>query len=78
MRDFLNIVILSNANLPAKWRSIMSGCCGGSSKSEPVKVAVIATPLTDAPAEQPAEKSSKNECCDNKPAKNEKHGCGCC
>jgi len=56
----------------------MSGCCGGSSKSEPVKVAVIATPLTDAPAEQPAEKSSKNECCDNEPAKNEKHGCGCC
>jgi hypothetical protein len=56
----------------------MSGCCGGSSKSEPAKVATIAAPqTTDAAAEQPAVKSSKSECCD-KATKNVKGGCGCC
>ena len=40
----------------------MSGCCSGSSNSEPEKVAVMATPQTeDAPAELPAVKSSKKE-----------------
>ena len=57
----------------------MSGCCGGSAKSEPAKVVMSATPqATDAAADQPAVKSSKSECCDDKPNKNEKRGCGCC
>ena len=57
----------------------MSGCCGGSPKSEPAKVATIAAPqTTDAAAEQPAVKSSKSECCDDKATKNVKGGCGCC
>ena len=56
----------------------MPECCGGSSKSEPAKVANVAAPQTaNAAAEQPAVKSSKSECCDEKPAKNEKHGCCC-
>jgi len=56
----------------------MSVCCGGSSKSEPAKVAMAATPqTTDAAAEQPSVKSRKSECCDDKPAKNEKRGCCC-
>lgn len=54
----------------------MSGsCCGGSPKSEPAKVAVTATP--QATAEKPVAKSDKNECCNGKTAKSEKHGCGC-
>jgi hypothetical protein len=57
----------------------MSGsCCGGSSKSEATKVAMTAAPqTTGAAAEQPAEKSHKSECCNDKPAKTEKRGCGC-
>jgi hypothetical protein len=57
----------------------MSGsCCGGSPKSEPAKVAMTATPqATAVAAEQPAAKSDKSECCNDKPAKGEKHGCGC-
>jgi hypothetical protein len=55
----------------------MSGsCCGGSPKSEPTKVAMTAAPQTAA-AEQPAAKSDKRECCNDKPPKSEKHGCGC-
>ena len=57
----------------------MSGsCCGGASKAEPTKVAVSAVAqATAAAAEQPAAKSDKNGCCNDKPAKSEKHGCGC-
>ena len=57
----------------------MSGsCCGGSRKSEPAKVAMTPAPqATEAAAEQPAENSHKSECCNDKPAKSEKHGCGC-
>ena len=56
----------------------MFACCGGSSKSEPAKIAVAATPQTaDAATEQPAVKSSKSECCNDKPTKNEKRGCCC-
>jgi hypothetical protein len=53
-------------------------CCGGSPKSEPAKVAMSAAPqVTEAAAEQPTAKSQKSECCNDKPAKSEKHGCGC-
>jgi hypothetical protein len=53
-------------------------CCGGSPKSEPTKVAMTAAPkTTEAATEQPAAKSDKSECCNDKPAKSEKHGCGC-
>ena len=57
----------------------MSGsCCGGPSKSEVTKVAIAAAPqTTEAAAEQPTEKSRKGECCNDQPAKNEKHSCGC-
>jgi hypothetical protein len=57
----------------------MSGsCCGGSPKSEPTKVAITAAPqATEAAAEQPAAKSNKSECCEDKPAKREKQDCGC-
>ena len=57
----------------------MSGsCCGGSTKSKPANVARPAAQLaTEAVAEQPAAKSSKSECCNDKPAKSEKRGCGC-
>ena len=55
-----------------------SSCCGGSAKSEPTKVAVSAiAQATAAAAEQPAAKSDKSECCNDKPAKSEKHGCAC-
>jgi hypothetical protein len=78
MRDFPAAIILPNANLPAQMEAIMSGCCSGSSKSEPEKTEVMATPRTeDVPAQQPTVKSGKNECCDDKPAKNEKGGCCC-
>jgi hypothetical protein len=57
----------------------MSGsCCGGSAKSELAKVTM--RPEQRAPeavAEQPAANSHKSECCNDKPAKSEKHGCGC-
>ena len=57
----------------------MSGsCCGGSTKSEPAKVAMTtAQKATEMVADQPAVKSNKSECCNDKPAKSEKHGCGC-
>ena len=58
----------------------MSGsCCGGSTKSEPAKVALTtALKATEVTTERPAPKSNKSECCNNdKPAKSEKHGCGC-
>jgi hypothetical protein len=56
----------------------MSECCCGSSKSEPEKVAVMATPqATDAAVEQPAVKPGKSECCDDKTGKDEKRGCCC-
>ena len=57
----------------------MSGsCCGGSPKSESAKVAATAAPQAiEATAEQPAATSNKSECCNDKPAKSEKHGCGC-
>ena len=61
------------------WRSIMSSsCCGGSPKSEPANVLMTAVQqATAAAAEQPTAKSDKSECCNDKPAKSEKHGCGC-
>jgi len=61
------------------WRSIMSSsCCGGASKAEPTKVAASAVAqATAAAAEKPAAKSDKSECCNDKPAKSEKHGCAC-
>jgi len=56
----------------------MSECCCGSSKSEPEKVAVMATPqATDAAVEQPVVKPGKSECCDDKTGKDEKRGCCC-
>jgi hypothetical protein len=58
----------------------MSGsCCGGSTKSEPAKVALTtAQEAIEVAAERPATNSNKSECCNNdKPAKSEKHGCGC-
>lgn len=57
----------------------MSGsCCGGSPKSEPGKIAMTTAPqATKAAAEQPAANSPKSECCNDKPAKSEKRGCGC-
>ena len=57
----------------------MSGsCCGGSSKSEPNKVAMTVAPKpTEAAAQQPTASSEKSECCNDKPAKNQKSGCCC-
>jgi hypothetical protein len=57
----------------------MSGsCCGGSSKSEPAKVALTAAPqVTEDAAEQPAANTKANGCCSEKPAKSEKRGCCC-
>ena len=57
----------------------MSGsCCGGSSKSEPNKVAMTPAPKpTEAAAQQPTASSEKSECCNDKPAKSEKSGCCC-
>jgi hypothetical protein len=53
-----------------------SSCCGGSSKSEPNKVAAtLATQATAPAAEKPAE--NKSECCKDTPAKSEKSGCCC-
>jgi hypothetical protein len=48
-------------------------CCGGSPKPALVKV----MPATEAAVQKPAAKSNKSECCNDKPAKSEKHGCGC-
>ena len=57
----------------------MSGsCCDGSTKSEPAKVAMTtAQEAIEVAAGQPVAKSNKSECCNDKPAKSEKHGCGC-
>jgi hypothetical protein len=53
-----------------------SSCCGGSPKSEPANAAMTAVPQATA-AEQPTAKSDKSDCCKDKPAKSEKHSCGC-
>lgn len=57
----------------------MSGsCCGGASKAEAVKLATTSAPQTsEAAPEQVPAKSNKSECCNDNPAKNEKHSCGC-
>jgi hypothetical protein len=57
----------------------MSGsCCGGSAKSEQTKVATTPAPQAlEAVAQQPIANSQKTECCNGKPEKNEKDGCGC-
>jgi hypothetical protein len=57
----------------------MSGsCCGDSPKSEPTKIAMTSTlQVTEAAAQQPVANSQKSECCNDKPAKNEKRSCGC-
>jgi hypothetical protein len=57
----------------------MSGqCCGNSSKSEPAKDVVAAAPqVTEPSAEQSTANSRKSECCNDKPEKSEKRGCGC-
>jgi hypothetical protein len=56
----------------------MSGsCCGGPPKSEPTNAMTAAPQATKAATEQPAANSHKSECCNDKPTKNEKHGCGC-
>jgi hypothetical protein len=53
-------------------------CCGGSAKSELAKVAMTpAQQATETAEEQSAAKSSKSECCNDKPAKIEKRGCSC-
>lgn len=53
-------------------------CCGDPAKSEATKVAIAAAPqTTEGAAEQTTGKSSKSECCNDKPAKSEKRGCGC-
>jgi hypothetical protein len=57
---------------------MFGSCCGDSSKPEPAKVGMTAAPqATEVAAEQPAAKSDKSECCEDKPAKSEKRGCGC-
>jgi len=57
----------------------MSGsCCGGSSKSDSAKVEMSAAlQAREAAAERPAASSRKSECCEDKPIKDEKRGCGC-
>ena len=57
----------------------MSGqCCGGSPKSEPTKAAMTAAPqATEAATEQADANPHKSECCNDKPTKSKKHGCGC-
>jgi hypothetical protein len=73
------ITFMNKYNVLQMWRSTMSSsCCGDASKAEPTKVAVAAVAqATAAAAEQPTAKSDKSECCNDKPAKSEKHGCGC-
>jgi hypothetical protein len=57
----------------------MSGsCCGGASKAESARVAKTSAPqMTEAVTEHVAAKPNKSECCNDNPAKSEKHGCGC-
>lgn len=57
----------------------MSGsCCGGSTKSEPVKATItVAQKAFEPAAEKPAAKSEKSDCCNEQPSKEEKTGCGC-
>ena len=57
----------------------MSGsCCGGSAKPEQTEVATTPAPQAlEAVAQQPTANSQKTECCNGKPEKNEKDGCGC-
>ncbi len=57
---------------------MLGSCCGGSAKSEPIKVATTPAPQkTEALVQEPAANSQKSECCNDGPAKNEKRGCGC-
>jgi len=57
----------------------MSGsCCGGSTKSELAKIVMMTVQQpTDAAAEKPAAEPNRSECCNDKAAKSQKHGCGC-
>jgi hypothetical protein len=57
----------------------MSGsCCGGSPKSEPAKVTMLAeVQPTEATTEQPAANTQKSGCCNDKPKESEKRGCCC-
>ncbi len=56
----------------------MSGSCCGSAKAEPSKAEMAATSQASEPAsEQQAAEAQKSECCGGKPAKTEKHRCGC-
>jgi hypothetical protein len=56
-----------------------SCCCDCSPKSEPAEIAITsaAPQATEAAAQQLIAKSEKSECCNDKPAKSEKHSCGC-
>jgi hypothetical protein len=55
-----------------------SCCCDRSPKSEPAETAITtAAQATEAAAQQLIAKSEKSECCNDKPAKSEKHSCGC-
>ena len=55
--------------------SIIDSIAGNPAPSE--DVAPAEPQATEVAAEQPAAKSNKSECCNDKPAKSEKHGCGC-
>ena len=55
-----------------------SSRCGGSNKSEPTKIAMTpAQQAAEGATKQAALKPKKSECCNDKPATSEKHGCGC-
>ena len=55
----------------------MSGsCCGGLTKSEPVKAGTTVAPEAVA-VKSPVARSDNSECCNEKSAKSEKQGCGC-
>ena len=55
-----------------------SSCCGGPPKSETAKIPMTAGQQTpEVATEKTVVKSNKSECCNDKPTKNEKHGCGC-
>lgn len=55
----------------------MSGsCCGGLAKSAPVKAGMTVAPEAGA-MKPPVARSHNSECCNDKPAKSDKNGCGC-
>lgn len=54
-----------------------SCCCDCSPKSEPAETAITSAEATEAAAQQLIAKSEKSECCNDKPAKSEKHSCSC-